>query len=178
MPGLRLYEVINIVNNERHYCVYCHVFPNKKKYIGLTGRDPLERWGLYGEGYLHQEKMRNAILYYGWNNIKHYILRRNLTQNEAIKLEKEMIAKYNTTDPQYGYNTSEGELKTEVICLNTGKIYKNAVEAAKAYEGITTRKDIRACCKGKISYAGIDPKTNEELKWMKYYDYEVNGAAN
>ena len=154
------------------------MFPNNKKYIGLTGQEPLKRWGVNGAGYKYQDKMFNAIMYYGWKNVKHYILYKNLTQNEAIKLEKEMIAKYNTTDPQYGYNTSEGELKTEVICLNTGRVYKNAVEAAKAYEGITTRKDIRACCKSKIDYAGIDPKTNEPLKWMKYYDYELDGAPN
>ena len=155
-----------------NYIVYAHVFPNGKKYIGITGREPLQRWGKNGIGYKDQEVIHNAILCYGWKNIRHYILYKNLTKNQAIKIEQELIAKYNTTDREYGYNTTDYILKTEVICINTGKIYNNAIDASKEYKGITTRKEIRQCCKGSIDYAGIDPITNEKLIWMKYYDYE------
>lgn len=29
---------------ERNYLVYCHIFPNGKRYIGVTGQKPYDRW--------------------------------------------------------------------------------------------------------------------------------------
>ena len=155
---------------DKNYIVYAHVFPNGKKYIGITCKPYLERWGKNGTGYKKQ-KVFDAICYYGWKNIKHYILYKNLTWEEALLKEEELINKYNTTDKQYGYNTSEGKDSREVICINTGIVYDNAKLAAKDYIGITTDKDIRRCCRGTISYAGIDPISNDRLIWMKYIDY-------
>ena len=31
--------------------LYCHTFPNGKKYIGITKQDPARRWGKDGNGY-------------------------------------------------------------------------------------------------------------------------------
>jgi hypothetical protein len=31
--------------------VYCHTFPNGKKYVGITKRSPEERWHKDGSGY-------------------------------------------------------------------------------------------------------------------------------
>ena len=50
----------------------------------------------------------SAINKYGWENFEPKILKDNLTRNEANEFEKEMIAKYKTTDPKYGYNISKG----------------------------------------------------------------------
>ena len=156
---------------DKNYIVYAHVFPNGKKYIGITERDYLKRWGKNGKNYKGQ-KVFDAICYYGWRNVKHYILLKDLTKEEAVAKEIELIDKYKTNDNKYGYNASTGGETREVICINTGIVYDNAKLAAKDYIGITTDKDIRKCCRGTISYAGIDPISNDRLIWMKYYDYK------
>ena len=50
------------------YTVYMHVFPNGKKYVGITSQDVSRRWR-DGEGYEGQV-VYGAILKYGWNNVK------------------------------------------------------------------------------------------------------------
>lgn len=89
------------------YCLYSHTNKiNNKKYIGITCQEPEKRWGLNGRNYYDSPKFWNAILKYGWDNFNHEILLKNLTQEEARKLEIEYIAKYNTISS--GYNISAG----------------------------------------------------------------------
>lgn len=94
-------------NTIKHYCVYCLLFPNKKRYIGLTGKKPEHRWN-NGEGYCYQTFVYNAIKKYGWDNIEHIILKDELTKLEAQELEKYYIDFYKTTDKNYGYNLTFG----------------------------------------------------------------------
>ena len=94
-------------NEEKIYTVYKHTFPNNKVYIGITRRKPEERW-LRGRGYYRNEIMYNAILKYGWDNIKHEILYTDLTQEEAYETEIKLIAEHNATNKIYGYNRHEG----------------------------------------------------------------------
>ena len=106
-------EMWAITNQERNYIVYCHVFPTGetlnecKKYFGITGVSYRERWGTNGKGYYGQYVF-DAICYYGWKNIKHYILYRNLTKEEAEQKEIELIAQFKTNDKRYGYNIADG----------------------------------------------------------------------
>lgn len=64
------------------YTVYCHTFPNGKKYIGITGQSVSRRWR-NGEGYEGQP-VYNAILKFRWENIKHEILFENLSKEAVI----------------------------------------------------------------------------------------------
>lgn len=89
------------------YSVYMHIFPNGKVYIGITSVTPFERWA-NGRGYHNNSFMTNAILKYGWENIKHEILFTGLTKAEAEAKEIELIKYYNSTDRQYGYNIALG----------------------------------------------------------------------
>ena len=89
------------------FTVYMHITPSNKKYIGITSKDLSERFGSNGCLYRNQIFGR-AIKKYGWNNIKHIVIAQNLTKEEAKKLEIELIAKYDTTNPKYGYNRSIG----------------------------------------------------------------------
>ena len=66
----------------KRYCVYKHTFPNGKVYIGITSRKPNERWQ-NGKGYTSNRHLQNAIKKYGWINIKHDILLKDLTEEEA-----------------------------------------------------------------------------------------------
>lgn len=100
----------------KNYCVYVHV--NKidyKKYFGLTSMKPQDRWR-NGYGYLGKNKdgsyrhphFANAILKYSWDNFEHIIIATGLTKEEAEQMEIELIAKYKTTDRNFGYNIQNG----------------------------------------------------------------------
>ena len=94
------------------YIVYMHITPNNKKYIGIKKeKNPRERWRK-GKGYWTNEHFTSAINKYGWDNIQHIILYKELLKEEAENKEKELIEKYNTTDREYGYNIEKGG------CLN------------------------------------------------------------
>lgn len=90
-----------------NYSVYCHTLKSDgRKYIGITGRDPKQRWK-YGCGYSHTY-FANAIKKYGWNAFDHVILLSNLTKKEAEAEEIRLIALYNTTDRKFGFNITKG----------------------------------------------------------------------
>ena len=86
------------------YCVYCHTFPNGKRYIGITNNAE-NRWR-NGNGYKHQKKIWNAIVKYGWDNIRHEILIDGITKEKAQELEKKLIAEFDSI--KNGYNVSSG----------------------------------------------------------------------
>lgn len=89
-----------------NFIVYKHTSPSNKVYIGITSQDPQRRWRADGSGYRQNEKFFNAIKKYGWDNFKHEILFEGLDEKEALKLEKELIQKYNSFSE--GYNKSLG----------------------------------------------------------------------
>ena len=93
---------------EKEYCVYMHMAPNGKKYIGITRCKPRNRRWQNGHGYVTQVKFHNAIKKYGWENFKHVILLDDLTEEEASKAEQKYIEQYKTTDNRYGYNVTSG----------------------------------------------------------------------
>lgn len=88
------------------YTVYMHIFPNGKKYIGITMSDVEKRWK-NGFGYKTQFVF-TAIVKYGWDNIEHQILFTNLSKDEAEEKERQLIKLYETTIHQNGYNVDIG----------------------------------------------------------------------
>ena len=95
-------------NEKRKWYVYVHTTPNNKTYVGITGENTPEcRWKK-GHGYRGNSHFWNAIQLYGWDNIKHEVIAKNLTKKEACELEKKLIAKYNSSDRDFGYNSSTG----------------------------------------------------------------------
>ena len=89
------------------YIVYIHIFPNLKRYIGVTRNSVEKRWGYNGRNYRSQIVWR-AIEKYGWDNIKHEIFAVCETKEEAERVERFLVKFYNTTDPMYGYNILPG----------------------------------------------------------------------
>ena len=87
------------------YSVYVHTFPNGKKYVGITKYDPKHRWA-NGNGYKTQPVYR-AISKYGWENIDHEIVASGLTQEDAEKMEIDLIKKHDSRLPN-GYNSETG----------------------------------------------------------------------
>lgn len=94
----------------KKYTVYIHIAPNGKKYIGITCQKLETRWGKNGRGYFHQNNshLERAILKYGWDNFKHEIIADGLEEVEAKRLERKLIAKYNTNNAEFGYNKTGG----------------------------------------------------------------------
>lgn len=161
-----------ITNQDKKYTVYAHIFPNGKRYIGMTGKKPEKRWKS-GYSYNTNEPMFDDIVKYGWDNIEHKILYKDLTRDQALELEMYCIIKYKTAEKEYGYNILKGTNMTYRQRLNrilsenkqaysptanvVGSIY------AAARYGNTTMLDIDNCCKGKYSTAG--EKDGKKLKW-------------
>lgn len=104
------------VDDEKQWCVYMHISPSGKRYIGITSRDPVIRWGKDGKRYLEKKNdkyrhpaMANALLKYSnWDEWQHYILIRNITEEYAKIIEKCLIEIYQTRDYKYGYNCTDG----------------------------------------------------------------------
>lgn len=90
------------------FSVYMHTCPNDKVYIGLTSQEVTHRWGASGINYRGNRLFTRAIKKYGWNNIKHEVIADNLTKEQAIAMEIKLIAKYDSTNPQKGYNITKG----------------------------------------------------------------------
>lgn len=109
---------------ENNYSVYMHIFPNGKRYIGITSNEVNRRWEK-GSGYKKQAKMKNAINKYGWENIEHIVLLCNLSKEEACKKEIELIAKYDTTNINNGYNISSGGYTGNIGIRRTFKQREN-----------------------------------------------------
>ncbi len=91
-----------------NYTVYKHTSPHGKVYIGITSQSPIRRWRKDGSGYKSHTHFYRAIKKYGWDNFKHEILFSGLSQKEAEQKEMELIALYNSTNQEYGYNISLG----------------------------------------------------------------------
>lgn len=115
------------MTTKNNYTVYEHIFPNGKRYIGVTKQSVNKRWG-NGNGYKDCPKVYGAIQKYGWENVKHNILYEGLTKTEAESKEIELIAFYNTTKEgyniEYGGNvvgTHSEETKRKISEGNKGK---------------------------------------------------------
>lgn len=93
----------------KKYYVYQHTNnTNGKMYIGITCQNtPKYRWH-NGKGYENNKYFTNAIQKYGWDGFTHSVLASGLTQEEAERMEEELINKYDTTNREKGYNILPG----------------------------------------------------------------------
>lgn len=87
------------------YCVYEHVFPDGKRYIGVS-KNPKKRWKQDGSGYISNRPMWEAIQKYGWKKIIHNIIASDLSREDAREKEKEEIQKADSI--RNGYNNRQG----------------------------------------------------------------------
>ena len=91
------------------YSVYMHTNKiNGKRYIGITSQANVKTRWHSGYGYKQQRRFYSAIKHYGWDGFEHEVLIEGLTKEEAEAKEVELIAKFNTTAPEYGYNMENG----------------------------------------------------------------------
>lgn len=100
--------------------VYLHTNKiTKQKYIGITNYDDAEKRWREGKGYETQYFGKAGIGVYGWDGFTHEVLADHIDNETAATIECFLIKELETTNPKYGYNTSEG------------KIFPNKVSEAK-----------------------------------------------
>ena len=76
----------------RKYWVYIHTTPDGMVYVGYSGRKYYKsRWN--AKSY-YNNSLQPYIDKYGWENISHEIVAKDLTKEEALRLEGELIKKY------------------------------------------------------------------------------------
>lgn len=133
----------------KKYCVYKHIFPNNKVYIGITCQKPEYRWR-NGKGYYQkgQNKIYKAIEKYGWENIKHEILYENLSKEEAEEKEIELISFYNS-NKNGGYNIENGgncansiteETRQKMRLNHKGMLGKKKTKEQRIKQSIISKK--------------------------------------
>ena len=133
---------------ENNYIVYMHISPSNKRYIGITSQEPNRRWRS-GNGYKHNEYFYRAINKYGWDNFQHIIIAEGLSEQDAIKIEEELIAKYDTTNRDKGYNILyKGDattgLKGELHPLfnkNLSDEHRNKISETRIERGVAKGKN-------------------------------------
>lgn len=181
-------------NRKNNYCVYVHIFPNKKKYVGQTS-DPAKRWA-NGKGYARQRIVYAAIKKYGWENIDHIIVADGLSKAEADDLERKLIADYDAiesgynvliggkTVPRYEWtqehsrNIALAKMKRVNCYTRSGDYvatFRSIMEAAEWVGG--SLKTISSCCNGdkKSAYGYIWRKCGEPFD--KYETENRKGGA-
>lgn len=90
------------------WIVYQHINNvNGKVYIGITSQSPVKRWN-NGRGYIRNQHFYAAIQKYGWQNFQHLILAEGLTKEAAEEMEQRLIAEWDATNPECGYNVANG----------------------------------------------------------------------
>lgn len=130
---------------EKKWCVYMHISPSSKRYIGITGKDPIVRWGKNGFRYLEKKNgkyrhpaMANALLKYpNWDEWEHHILFKNLTEKQAKAIEKHLIQTYNTRNYQYGYNCTDGGDGASGLIISDDTKKKMSIKAKERYKDKT-----------------------------------------
>lgn len=70
-----------------HY-VYKHILPNAMYYPGMSKQQPCDRWK---PSSYKTTVLGPYIKQYGWDNIEHVIIADGLTEDEARKLENQLI---------------------------------------------------------------------------------------
>lgn len=129
-------------DNENNYTVYCHESPSGKRYVGITRQLFWKRWN-YGIGYRDNCHFNNAIKKYGWENFAHYILFENMSESVAKAKEIELIALWDLTNPQRGYNVSKGGDNPAPLTESGRKKISNALQGNSHGLGKRRSEEVR-----------------------------------
>lgn len=132
------------------YAVYCHTTPDGKKYIGMTNTPIKVRFG-NGKHY-SSSRFSEAIKKFGWENISHDILEYGLNEEEASQSEIRYIHKFNTLNPNKGYNVATGGKNGYVPNRTFTKETRKKI--ANAHMGLKASNESRK--KMSSSHKGLD----------------------
>ena len=145
--------------HENNWYVYIHTTPSGMIYVGISHfEDPNIRWK-NGLGYKHNPHFNNAIQKYGWDNITHEIIEKNLDFETAKQKEIDYILEYkhlgmcyNITDGGDGHYGQKLTEKHKQRISNTLK-QKHPIPWNKGKTGVyseETRQKMGAGMRGKV----------------------------
>lgn len=176
--------------------IYRHWLENKS-YIGQTYMEtPQQRWQ-NGRGYSNgNTKFSKAIKKHGWDSFGHEVLLafECETKEELVfwlnQWEIYYIEKYDSFNN--GYNSTTGgdnyicsdeafdDVRRQVVCLNTGEVFRSIVEAGNWVCKYGQRPEdmvtaISRCCRNFEGYKARfkHPDTGEKLVWAWLHEYEA-----
>lgn len=115
---------------------------NNKKYIGITNNIK-KRWGnerSYPSDPKRRQVIQEAIHKYGIDNFNFEIIKRGLSIEEAVKMEKELIDTLNTLVPN-GYNVHPGGEYHPVAATKKGADNPNAKLTEQEAQYILDNRD-------------------------------------
>lgn len=115
---------------------------NNKKYIGITNNIE-KRWGnerSYPSNPKRRQVIQEAIHKYGVDNFNFEIIKRGLSIEEAVKMEKELIDTLNTLVPN-GYNVHPGGEYHPVAAAKKGADNPNAKLTEQEAQYILDNRD-------------------------------------
>lgn len=127
---------MQVETNNKKYCVYEHISPSGKHYIGITSTSPKKRWA-NGKGYLtgSQKVFQRAILKYGWDNIIHNIILENVSESEAKYAERYLIKWYKLH--KKSYNMTDGGDTVSKLCIQRSiEYHKRLPKEQRPFYGI------------------------------------------
>ena len=148
--------------NKNTYKIYKYTnLINGKIYIGQTIGDLTYRAGHNGYKYRKCPYFYNAIQKYGWKNFTSEILQDNLTRTQANELEIEYIKKFNSQNPEIGYNISDGGNTNSVL---RKKLYQYSLdgEYIKEWESLSEAT--------RFYNSSIDPLLRNSLGYQWSYE--------
>lgn len=141
--------------NEK-FIIYKHEnLINNKVYIGCTRRTIKARSGKNGVNYSKNKRFWEDIQKFGWDNFKHEIIYDNIeTIKEASEIEQNLLDKYKSYLPEYGYNI-QSKSNAEGTCNNKSSIkvyqYKITGEFVNEYKSINDAASHVGCDSSQIS---------------------------
>jgi len=138
---------------ENSFCIYRHISPNGKSYIGQTNNIVRRNKEHKCIGIKNPvcPLFAKAVSKYGWDSFKHEVLQSNLTLHEANTLEEFYIDKFNTIVPNGynlkhgGYNKAYSQESKDKISKSRKEFYKNNPKTIVSEE---TRKRLSAALMG------------------------------
>lgn len=131
---------------------------NTKVYFGVTSADnPEDRWK---ELYRHNDKLHQDLLDYGLDNFDKKIIKEYNNSTEALRLESELITKYDTTNPLKGYNIFTNKDKSHHNLEYLENLSKRNSGKNNPRYGVKVSDETRK----KISEANKGKKLSEEHK--------------
>lgn len=150
------------------FTVYKYTFPDGKIYIGVTGNSISKR---RDNGYNHNKPLKKALKEAGWKNVKVDILATCADQESAFSTEQQMIAVFEATNPDIGYNVSKGGKATFKSLSHSDEAKAMMSERAKgAVFTEEHKRNISNALKGNQKICGVNnpmfgkPKSAETIK--------------
>ena len=161
------------------FTVYKHTTPSNKVYIGITSQKETHRWGRDGHGY-YTQAFGNAVRKYGWDNIQHEIICTGISREEAVAIERRLIAEYHADNSDSGYNCTSGgflcefneETKEKISKALTGRRLseehrKNISKGSKGHlVSEETRKKIGEKHRGKRCDEELRKRLRDAHEWQ------------